>query len=150
MIVDVGADEVLASEAGCLTGKNMDGTPWANPAGGEYCAGILARVNRTRHRPDRALPPGDRAVGQLPAGRELHQPDLDQGTALRRRPEPGTPRPRPAQQAARKPGLAAWQLERECLCRPHRLGAGRALPLGYRPPGQPRRLPAVRRWLRAQ
>jgi outer membrane receptor protein involved in Fe transport len=46
MIVDVGADEVLASEAGCLTGKNMDGTPWANPAGGEYCAGILARVNR--------------------------------------------------------------------------------------------------------
>ncbi|QBL45214.1 hypothetical protein LBG_11725 [Stenotrophomonas maltophilia] len=46
MIVDVGADEVLASEAGCLTGKNIDGTPWANPAGGEYCAGILARVNR--------------------------------------------------------------------------------------------------------
>ena len=28
MIVDVGADEVLASEAGCLTGKNIDGTPW--------------------------------------------------------------------------------------------------------------------------
>ena len=40
MIVDVGADEVLASEAGCLTGKNIDGTPWANPAGGDYCAGI--------------------------------------------------------------------------------------------------------------
>ncbi len=108
MIVDVGADEVLASEAGCLTGKNIDGTPWANPAGGDYCAGILARVNRDSNgawcrssaavqpgqprsawrRPDRALPSGDRAMGQLPAGCELHQPDLHQEQRYANDPNP--------------------------------------------------------------
>ena len=46
MIVDVGADEILSSEAGCLTGLNIDGTPWSNPAGDAYCADILARVTR--------------------------------------------------------------------------------------------------------
>lgn len=46
MIVDVGTNEIMAGEAGCLTGMNMDGTPWANPAGATYCADILARVSR--------------------------------------------------------------------------------------------------------
>jgi outer membrane receptor protein involved in Fe transport len=46
MIVDVGADEILAAEAGCRTGMNMDGTPWSNPAGAEYCQGIYDRVTR--------------------------------------------------------------------------------------------------------
>ncbi|KAF1017324.1 MAG: Colicin I receptor [Stenotrophomonas maltophilia] len=46
MIVDVGSDEILSAEAGCLTGLNMDGTPWANPGGSAYWEGILSRVNR--------------------------------------------------------------------------------------------------------
>jgi len=46
MIVDVGSEEILTSEAGCLTGKKINNTTWTNPAGEAYCAGILARVNR--------------------------------------------------------------------------------------------------------
>lgn len=45
-IEDVGSDEILTSEAGCVTGLKTDGTPWSNPAGAQYCADILARVHR--------------------------------------------------------------------------------------------------------
>ncbi len=46
MIVDVGADEILSSEAGCRTGLNTDNTPWSNPAGAEYCNNIYDRIER--------------------------------------------------------------------------------------------------------
>lgn len=45
MIVDVGVDEVLVSEVGCLIGKNIDGMLWVNLVGGDYCVGILVCVN---------------------------------------------------------------------------------------------------------
>ncbi|KRD34168.1 hypothetical protein ASE35_10560 [Lysobacter sp. Root916] len=46
-IRDLPLDVILNDEAGCRTGKTVDpSVPWSNPSGAEYCATILARVNR--------------------------------------------------------------------------------------------------------
>lgn len=46
-IKDINEDTILRDEAGCRTGKTTDpAIPWSNPGGADYCASIIARVNR--------------------------------------------------------------------------------------------------------
>ncbi len=46
MIRDLDSTYILESEAGCATGRNVDGTSWLNPGGADFCNTILSRVHR--------------------------------------------------------------------------------------------------------
>ncbi|UUF00014.1 TonB-dependent receptor [Xanthomonas hortorum pv. pelargonii] len=94
-IRDIDETTILRDEAGCRTWLTITpGQAWSNPGGADYCASILARVQRggsgldlsarcqlqDRHR-------------RFPDGARLHQPALDARANLPHRPQPGAPRP---------------------------------------------------------